>query len=128
MLLLFSFIVLALGIIVGIFADLQTANIIKSVEESLKTLLMFIAGILAGFTIDEYRNRAIILENASLLRPQVFREIIEEMERGGKLQASKAQRCLSHILNGKAQMSKSGDEGLSALKDVINNVIKEMCI
>jgi hypothetical protein len=127
MLLLFSFIVLAFGIAIGMFADLQTTTITKSIGESLETLLMFIAGILAGFTIDEYRNRATILENASLLRPIVFKEMIKNMERKGKLQAPKVQKCLFHIQNGAAQMSKSGDEGLSVLKDVINNVIKEIC-
>jgi len=125
-LLLFSFIVLAFGIAIGIFTDLQTANFIKSIGESLKTLLMFIAGILAGFTIDEYRNRSTILENASLLRPLIFEEIIKEMEQKGILQPSQIQKCILHIQNGAAQMSKSGDEGLSALKDVVNNVIKEI--
>lgn len=84
-LLLFSFVVLAFGIAIGMVADLQTANIIKSIGESLETLLMFIAGILAGFTIDEYRNRASILENSSLLRPSIFKELIEEMEQRGEL-------------------------------------------
>jgi len=127
-LLLSSFVVLAFGISIGMLADLQTANIIKSIGESLETLLMFIAGILAGFTIDEYRNRATILENSSLLRPSIFEELIKEMGKRGKLQASQVQKCLLHIQNGAAQMSKSGDEGFSALKDVINNVIKEICV
>lgn len=127
-LLFFSFLVLAFGIAIGMLADLQTANIIKSIEESLETLLMFITGILAGFTIDEYRNRASILENSSLLRPSIFEELIKGMGQRGDLQASQVQKCFSYIQNGAAQMSKGGDEGLSALKDVINNVIKEICV
>ena len=126
-LLFLSFIFVAFGIVTGIFADLYMVNLIKSMGESLETLLMFIAGILAGFTIDEYRNRSMILENACRLRPLIFKKMINEMVQKGILQQSKVQICLSHIQNGAAQMSQSGDEGLSALKDVINNVIKEIC-
>ena len=127
-LLLSSFVVLAFGITTGVLTDLQTANLIKSIGESVETLLMFIAGILAGFTIDEYRNRSKILENASLLRPLIFKELIKELEQKDLLQSSQAINCISHIQNGASQMSKSGEEGLSALKDVINNVIKEICV
>ena len=126
-LLLFSFIVLTFGIVVGIITDLQTTNFAKSIGESIKTLLMFIAGILAGFTIDEYRNKSIILENASLLRPLIFEEIIKEIGQKGIIQTSQIQKCISHIQNGASQMSKSGGEGFAALKEVVNNVIKEIC-
>ena len=124
----FSCIVLVFGIAIGLLTDLQTVNLIKRIGESIETFLLFIAGILAGFTIDEYRNRATILENSSLLRPSIFKKMICDI--GTKLNwnsSSKFQNCFKYIQDGASQMSKSGDEGLSALKEVIKNVIDEIC-
>jgi len=126
-LLIISFIVVFLGIIVGLLADLQASSLIKSIGKGFETLLMFIAGIIVGFTIDEYRNKSTILEESSLLRPRKFEEIVKEIQRGGKINQSQADRCISYIENGASQMSKSGEAGLSALKNVIDNVIREMC-
>lgn len=87
---------------------------------------MFIASLLAGFTIDEWRNRAAILENATLLRPSVFHSLIDEVAKDRRLEPSKIENCYKLVRNGEGQMSKGGDDGLSALKAVIQNVIEKI--
>ncbi|MBW9221516.1 hypothetical protein KKP97_00440 [Methanothermococcus sp. SCGC AD-155-C09] len=119
--------VFVLGIDIGLRTDLNAVNIIKSIGESCETTLLFIATILAGFAINEYRNRSNILKNASSLRPEIFEEMIQEMGKKGILQQSQVDKCISYIQNGESQMRKSGNEGLSYLKDVINNVINKIC-
>ena len=99
-----------------------SANVIRSVE----TLIMFIVGIIVGFSIDEHRNRSTIIEEACLLRPHKLEEIVKELDNKGEINHSQALSCIYHIQNGAAQMSKSGDEALTALKDVVSNILKEI--
>jgi hypothetical protein len=114
------------GVGAGICADFQTHTVVRSIAESVETLAMFIASLLAGFTIDEWRNRAAILENATLLRPSVFHSLIDEVAKDRRLEPSKIENCYKLVRNGEGQMSKGGDDGLSALKAVIQNVIEKI--
>ena len=122
-----SIFVFVLGVVIEFCANLQSENFIKAICKSCKTTLLFIASILAGFAIYEYRNRSKILENASSRRAEIFEEIIQELENKGILEPSQVNKCIRHITNGATQMGKSGKEGLSALKDVVEKVIKEIC-
>lgn len=146
-LLLFSFIVVGVGIFIGfLFQDTSTTvltgkitdnntvvilketsyGIAPRIIRSFETLIMFVTGIIVGFTIDEYRNRTTIIEESCFLRPQKLEGMVEELRKGNTIDSPQASKCLSQIQNGAAQMSKSGNEGFIALKDVVNNILNEI--
>jgi len=91
------------------------------------SVLLLITSILVSFTYKKYKNRSNILENASLLRPKIFKKMIQEMGNKGILRPSQVKKCIRYINEGAAQMSKSGKEGLTALKDIVMKVIREIC-
>lgn len=146
-LLLFSFIVVGIGIFIGfLFQDTSTTMLTGKITDnntvvilketsygiapriirSVETLIMFVAGIIVGFTIDESRNRTTIIEESCSLRSQKLEEMVEELRKGNTIDSSQASKCLSQIQNGAPQMNKSGNDGFIALKEVVNNILNEI--
>jgi len=121
-----SIIILILGLIIGAISDLILQEIYKSLGKSFNTLFMFMAGITAGFTIEEYKNNNNILKNACTLRPEILFDILNDCEKKGEISPPQKDRCIVHVKNGFAQMQIQGS-GDSALRDVVENIQKEVC-
>jgi hypothetical protein len=106
-----------------IYNELTTVDS-NRIFQSIGNLFLFVAGIVFGFTIDEYRNKRIILEESCLLRSQALKNIIIELNGEKIIENDQAERCKKIIENGASQIDQYGDIGINALNDVIENIKK----
>ncbi|MHA1269296.1 MAG: hypothetical protein ACTSPY_05860 [Candidatus Helarchaeota archaeon] len=127
-LLFIAIIVVSSGVFIGISCDLILKNeIISSILDKINRLIIYIGGLITGFAINKYRNITKILNEYSHYRVNISEKIIKNLFEKKIINGVQFDNCKKYISNGASHISSPTQDGIRALNDIIENIIKEIC-
>ncbi|MCL0075640.1 hypothetical protein M1O17_01995 [Dehalococcoidia bacterium] len=87
---------------------------------------LFFSGLFAGLTIDKFRSKRSVLEEAYAQRGNALMELISELHKNGTIDEYKAETCNGIIKDGYSQMQLPSDQGSQALQNVITRIVEQV--